>query len=135
MESLGLDGKLQSEVRWDLICKQSIKDERGRRKSFRVTQDMINKEVQSKNIYILFFLNIDRIDMDLLGLFDNKDNGNRITKKIGKDIKKRKQFKSKGRGKTKKSYFNHEKEDNIDDNKKNKEKEKDEDKKMDIDNK
>ena len=48
MESLGLDGKLISEVRWDLICKQSIKDERGRRKSFRVTQEMINKEVQSK---------------------------------------------------------------------------------------
>ena len=52
MESLGLDGKLQSQVRWDLICKQSIKDERGRRKSFRVTQDMINKEVQSKLIFI-----------------------------------------------------------------------------------
>ena len=47
MEIFGLDGKLQSEVRWDLICKQSIKDERGRRKSFRVTKDMINKEVQS----------------------------------------------------------------------------------------
>ena len=52
MESLGLDGKLESQVRWDLICKQSIKDERGRRKSFRVTQDMINKEVQSKLIFI-----------------------------------------------------------------------------------
>ena len=48
MESFGLDGKLQTQVRWDLICKQSVKDERGRRKSFRVTQDMINKEVQSK---------------------------------------------------------------------------------------
>jgi len=50
MENLGLDGKLQTQVRWDLICRQSVKDERGRRKSFRVTQDMINKEVQSKCI-------------------------------------------------------------------------------------
>ena len=53
MENLGLDGKLQSKVRWDLICKQSIKDERGRRKSFRVTQEMINKEVQSNNIFFI----------------------------------------------------------------------------------
>ena len=52
MEKLGLDGKLQSEVRWDLICKQSIKDERGRRKSFRITQEMINKEVQSTYFYL-----------------------------------------------------------------------------------
>ena len=51
MESLGLDGNLEFKVRWDLICKQSVKDERGRRKSFRVTQDMINKEVQSKKIF------------------------------------------------------------------------------------
>ena len=59
MEKLGLDGKLQNEVRWDLICKQSIKDERGRRKSFRVTQEMINKEVHSKYsfIYNIFILN------------------------------------------------------------------------------
>ena len=48
MESFGLSGNLQNEVRLDLICKQSVKDERGRRKSFRVTQDMINKEIQSK---------------------------------------------------------------------------------------
>ncbi len=52
MEKFGLDGKLQSEVRWDLICKQSIKDERGRRKSFRITQEMINKEVQSTYFYL-----------------------------------------------------------------------------------
>ena len=52
MENLGLDGKLQSKVRWDLICKQSIKDERGRRKSFRITQEMINKEVQSTYFYL-----------------------------------------------------------------------------------
>ena len=51
MENLGLDGNLQSKVRWDLICKQSIKDERGRRKSFRITQEMINKEIQSKYFY------------------------------------------------------------------------------------
>ena len=51
MENLGLDGELQSKIRLDLICKQSIKDERGRRKSFRVTQEMINKEVQSKFFY------------------------------------------------------------------------------------
>ena len=51
MESLGLDGNLQMKVRWDLICKQSVKDERGRRKSFRVTQDMINKEIQSNYIF------------------------------------------------------------------------------------
>ena len=50
MENLGLEGDLERKVRWDLICKQSVKDERGRRKSFRVTQDMINKEVQSKLI-------------------------------------------------------------------------------------
>ena len=52
MENLGLDGNLQSQVRLDLICKQSIKDERGRRKSFRITQEMINKEIQSKYFYI-----------------------------------------------------------------------------------
>ena len=54
MENLGLDGKLQSQVRWDLICKQSVKDERGRRKSFRMTQEMINKEVQSKYLFYLY---------------------------------------------------------------------------------
>ena len=54
MENLGLDGKLQSQVRWDLICKQSVKDERGRRKSFRITQEMINKEVQSKYLFYLY---------------------------------------------------------------------------------
>ena len=53
MESLSLNGELQSKVRWDLICKQSIKDERGRRKSFRVTQEMINKEVQSNYLILL----------------------------------------------------------------------------------
>ena len=54
MESLGLDGNLEMKVRWDLICKQSVKDERGRRKSFRVTQDMINKEVQSNYISLFY---------------------------------------------------------------------------------
>ena len=48
MESFGLDGKLRNEVRWNLICQQSKKDERGRWKSFRVTQDMINKGVKER---------------------------------------------------------------------------------------
>ena len=80
-------------------------------------------------IKLIYFKIIDRIDSDLLELFDNKDKGGNITKKIGKDIKKRKQFKSKGRGITKKSYFNHE---NDDKNKYNKEKNNFDDKKMDI---
>ena len=72
--------------------------------------------------------------MDLFGIFENKkkDKGNAISKKIGKEIKKKKQFKSKGRGITRKSYFVHEKsEDNDDDNKI----EIDENKNMDIDEK
>ena len=48
MKSLGLDGKLESKVRWELICKQACRDRRGRWKSFRVTQEMINNEIQSK---------------------------------------------------------------------------------------
>ena len=52
MENLGLDGKFRCKVTWDLMCKQSIKDERGRRKAFRITQEMINKEVQSKYSFI-----------------------------------------------------------------------------------
>ena len=54
MENLGLDGNLEMKVRWVLICKQSVKDERGRRRSFRVTQEMINKEVQSNNIFLFY---------------------------------------------------------------------------------
>ena len=48
MNNLSLNGDLKREIIIQKICEQSIKDERGRRKSFRVTQDMINKEVQSK---------------------------------------------------------------------------------------
>ena len=74
---------------------------------------------------------IERIDMDLFGLFENKkkDKGNAISKKIGKEIKKKKQFKSKGRGITRKSYFVHDKSEDNDDNKI----EIDENKNMDID--
>ena len=69
--------------------------------------------------------------MDLFGLFENKkkDKGNAISKKIGKEIKKKKQFKSKGRGITRKSYFVHDKSEDNDDNKI----EIDENKNMDID--
>ena len=58
--------------------------------------------------------------MDLFGLFENKkkDKGNAISKKIGKEIKKKKQFKSKGRGITRKSYFVHDKSEDYDDDNK-----------------
>ena len=64
--------------------------------------------------------------------FDNKKKGSNITKKIGKDIKKRKQIKSKGRGKTNKSYFIHQKNDNKNDIKRDNKDKLDDDKKMDI---
>ena len=68
-----------------------------------------------------------------MDLFEDKDKGCNITKKIGKDIKKRKQTKSKERGKTNKSYFIHQKNDNTSDIKKDNNELLDDDKKMDID--
>ena len=54
MNNLSLNGDLKREIIIQKICEQSIKDERGRRKSFRVTQDMINKEVQSNYISLFY---------------------------------------------------------------------------------
>ena len=62
-----------------------------------------------------------------MDLFEKKDKGSNITNKIGKEVRKKKQFKSKGRGKTKKSYFIHEKKNN-----KNNNSNIEENKKMDI---
>lgn len=49
MEELSLTGDLEKNVVLEKICAQSKKDETGRRKSFRVTQQEIRQEVQSKN--------------------------------------------------------------------------------------
>ena len=61
---------------------------------------------------------------------DNKEKGNNIYKRIEKDIKKKKNYKNVGRGKTKNTKINHEKNETIkkDDNEID-------DKKMDIDHK
>ncbi len=59
MDSLSLYGNLEREIIISKICAQSIKDKTGRRKSFRVTRDEINKAVQSKkNLlkFLIFFL-------------------------------------------------------------------------------
>ena len=67
-----------------------------------------------------------------MALFDdnknNKEKGNNISKRIEKDIKKKKNYKKEGRGKTKNTKINHEKKETIkkDDNEID-------DKKMDID--
>ena len=48
MEELSLNGKLTSDTRLELILKHSKKDAIGRRKSFRITQKMIDEAVQGK---------------------------------------------------------------------------------------
>jgi hypothetical protein len=48
MEKLSLNGNLKREIIIQKICEQSIKDERGRRKSFRITEEQINKALESK---------------------------------------------------------------------------------------
>lgn len=48
MEELSLTGDLERNVVLEKICAQSKKDETGRRKSFRVTQQEIRQEVESK---------------------------------------------------------------------------------------
>ena len=48
MEELSLNGDLVREIVLKRICLQSRKDENGRRKSFRVTQADIQKDLQSK---------------------------------------------------------------------------------------
>lgn len=48
MEELSLTGELERNVVLEKICAQSKKDETGRRKSFRVTQQEIRQEVESK---------------------------------------------------------------------------------------
>lgn len=50
MEEMSLDGNLVREIVMEKICMQSKKDETGRRKSFRVTQNDIQKELQSNTI-------------------------------------------------------------------------------------
>ena len=44
---------------------------------------------------------------------DNKEKGNNISKRIEKDIKKKKNYKNVGRGKTKNTKINHEKKETI----------------------
>ena len=58
---------------------------------------------------------------------DNKEKGNNISKRIEKDIKKKKNYKKAGRGKTKNTKINHEKKETI------KKDDEIDDKKMDID--
>ena len=48
MEELSLTGDRERNVVLEKICAQSKKDETGRRKSFRVTQQEIRQEVESK---------------------------------------------------------------------------------------
>ena len=48
MEELSLTADLERNVVLEKICAQSKKDETGRRKSFRVTQQEIRQEVESK---------------------------------------------------------------------------------------
>ena len=48
MEKLSLNGNLKREIIIQKICEQSIKDERRRRKSFRITEEQINKALESK---------------------------------------------------------------------------------------
>ena len=48
MEELSLTGDIKRNVVLEKICAQSKKDGTGRRKSFRVTQQEIRQEVESK---------------------------------------------------------------------------------------
>ena len=48
MDKLSLTGDLEKSIVLEKICAQSRKDETGRRKSFRVTQQEIRQEVESK---------------------------------------------------------------------------------------
>jgi hypothetical protein len=55
MNNLSLNGDLKREIIIQKICEQSIKDERGRRKSFRITQAQINEAIESKINFIYLF--------------------------------------------------------------------------------
>jgi len=57
MDNLSLNGDLKREIIIQKICEQSIKDERGRRKSFRITQAQINDAIESKIKYKFFYFN------------------------------------------------------------------------------
>ena len=57
MNNLSLNGDLKREIIIQKICEQSIKDERGRRKSFRITQAQINEAIESKINFIYLFYN------------------------------------------------------------------------------
>jgi len=54
MNNLSLNGDLKREIIIQKICEQSIKDERGRRKSFRITQKQINDAIESKIKFIYY---------------------------------------------------------------------------------